>query len=433
MNKRKEGEGQFPDIQRHPVPFTARLTAYHRAQETERSEPLLVDPFAERLAGDLTSYEQDHRYTTRRGNYPIIRSYYIEEELLRTWCNEVTESAIVLLGAGLDSRAYRFKPLKKNSHAVYELDLPAIVDYKEAVLRNEEPLCSLIRVPVDLSKAGWDSLLLNSGFSTSIPTFWILEGLLYYLSEKEVTSLLKKLAEISHKDSRIFADVCEPALAESKFGPFLRHFQWGIAPKNITGFFAETGWAVSWSYAHKHDQGRDVGQRGHIFVNGKRSALNSKPIPTASIPETQFEYRTSSSELFMGILTEIEKMVQEYEEDSAAGFESYLCFVERYRELIETILQRLGNPEAISQISPRLLRDPLYLDDLSDMNRAEQEAHVTAYLRAFLRLMYWNLKRIDSWRMPENLLHPEEASRSSNNQVESLIPLIQLVQEDYRL
>ncbi|TFG11139.1 hypothetical protein EU537_13185, partial [Candidatus Thorarchaeota archaeon] len=82
MNKRKEGEGQFPDIQRHPVPFTARLTAYHRAQETERSEPLLVDPFAERLAGDLTSYEQDHRYTTRRGNYPIIRSYYIEEELL---------------------------------------------------------------------------------------------------------------------------------------------------------------------------------------------------------------------------------------------------------------------------------------------------------------------------------------------------------------
>ncbi len=34
------------------VPFTARLLAHYRALESKGDSPLLIDPFAERLAGD---------------------------------------------------------------------------------------------------------------------------------------------------------------------------------------------------------------------------------------------------------------------------------------------------------------------------------------------------------------------------------------------
>jgi methyltransferase (TIGR00027 family) len=431
MNKREDKEEKVPSSQRHSIPFTARLTAYHRAQETKRGNPLVIDPFAERLAGDLTSYDQNHRYTTRRGDYSVIRSYYIEEKLLKPWCNEVSESEIVLLGAGLDSRAYRFKPLKRNKHTVYEVDFPAIINYKEAVLHNEDPLCNLVRISADLSEAGWYSLLPKNGFSNSIPSFWILEGLLYYLPKDRVVSVLKKMAEISHRDSRIFADVCEPALAEGKFGAFLRNFQWGIAPSDVACFFRQSGWTVSWSYAHKHDQGRDVGQRGQIFVQGEKSSMKSASASGTSNAETPTKRVAFPPRISIETLREIEDIVDKYREDSAVGFHSYLDFIEKHKDAFGAIIEKLENPQAVSHISPRLLRNPLYIENLGDMNKLEREAHVTGYLRAILRLIYWNLKRIDSWKMPDNLLQPQQDTSSTGQQVESLLPLIWLVQEEY--
>jgi methyltransferase (TIGR00027 family) len=430
MNGRESQEQ--PDVRSdyHPVPFTARLTAYHRALENKRDKPLLKDSFAEMLAGDLSTYDANHRYTTRRGDYPVVRSYYVEESLLRPWCNEVYESQIVLMGVGLDSRAYRFEPLEENTHTVYELDLPAVIHYKEAILRDEKPLCRLVRIPADLSDSDWDSLLLKNGFSTSIPTFWILEGLLYYLPEDAAISLLKKLAEMGHEDSRLFTDVCEPGLAEARFGSFLRHFEWGVVPRDISRFFGQTGWAVSWSYAHEHDQGRDVGRRGLIFVHGERGVVSPESAPAVSSHEAISDIQAFSSRLLMDTLPEIRPIVEAYEEEPAAAFECYLAFLQAHRQSFEVLLQQLGDPAAISHISPRLLRDPLSLESLPDMNEAEREAHVTGYLRGILRLMYWGLKQIDSWELPESLLHPDAAGTSDDQRIESLTPLIQLLEEE---
>ncbi|TFF68408.1 class I SAM-dependent methyltransferase, partial [Candidatus Thorarchaeota archaeon] len=304
MNEKHGANTTSPDSVAHPVPFTARITAYHRAQETKRENPLLVDPFAERLAGNMSTFDKHHRYTTRRGDYPVVRSYYVEEKILRKWCNEVYESQIVLLGAGLDSRAYRFKPLEKNRHTIYEVDLPAIIDYKESILGDENPLCDLVRIPADLSDRNWDSLLLRSGFSARVPTFWILEGFLFYVPEEAVRNLLRKLAEMCHEESRLFADVCAPGLAEAKFGAFLRHFEWGVAPEGVIPFFEQTGWEVTWSYAHKHDQGRDVGRRGLMFVHGERTAPSSYSTSVAASREAISDIQAFSSNLLTDILPE---------------------------------------------------------------------------------------------------------------------------------
>jgi methyltransferase (TIGR00027 family) len=254
------------------VPFTARLIAYQRAQEYKREDSLISDPFAERLAGDLEDYLSKHKRYTRM-DYPIVRAYYLENQLLAPWCKEHNESQIIFLGAGLDTRAYRFELLNHGDHTVFEIDFPIIIDYKDEILQYEEPLCSIVRIPADLSTLSWGFQLVDGDFSSEIPTFWILEGTAYYLPKDAFVSVLETAAGMSPEDSGIFVDVCVPVLAEVRFGAFMMHFKWGINPGEIKSFFAKNGWKVDYSFADDHDQGRDVGQKGHLFVHGKRSIL----------------------------------------------------------------------------------------------------------------------------------------------------------------
>jgi O-methyltransferase involved in polyketide biosynthesis len=115
---------------------------------------------------------------------------------------------------------------------------------------------------------------MKNGFSEDIPTFWVLEGLVYYLKQEVIASLLKKTAEISAENSQIFVDLCVPILAELNFGPFSRYFKWGLEIDAVPSFFATAGWnIVSCSFADDYDQGRDVGQRGLIFVHGMRAIV----------------------------------------------------------------------------------------------------------------------------------------------------------------
>ncbi|MBD3190804.1 MAG: SAM-dependent methyltransferase [Candidatus Heimdallarchaeota archaeon] len=251
------------------VPFTARLLAYYRAQETKKETPLITDPFAAQLAGNIEAYIEKHRYFSRM-DYPVVRSYYIEQKLLTPWCHTQKKSQIVLLGAGLDTRAYRFHPFEINNNTIFEVDLPIINNYKRRILKEEQPLCKLIRISTDLSKPNWKTQLLERGFSTDVPTFWVLEGLVYYLEREKAVSLLKIAAEISPKTSQMFADVCIPAYAELNFGTFTKHFKWGLGKKDVPQFFTSTGWNITCSFADDHDQGRDVGQRGLIFIHGKK-------------------------------------------------------------------------------------------------------------------------------------------------------------------
>ncbi|MFW9991546.1 MAG: class I SAM-dependent methyltransferase [Candidatus Odinarchaeota archaeon] len=253
------------------VPFTARLMAYYRAQENKKESPLIADPFAERLAGDMVDYVDKHRHTAGSGDYPLVRSHYIEKNLLTPWCNTQVESQIVLLGSGLDTRAYRFKPLLKNKHAIFEIDFPVINRYKEEILRDEQPYCRLVRMSMDLSNPYWADRLVETGFSSDLPTFWVLEGLIYYMERELVTSLLETAARTSAENSQIFADICVPALADLVFGPFTSYFKWGLDKTDVQPFFAKAGWNVTCSFADDHAHGRNVGQRGLIFVQGIRA------------------------------------------------------------------------------------------------------------------------------------------------------------------
>jgi len=261
----------------HGVPFTARLMAFYRAQENEKNQPLLLDPFAKQLAGDLSMYMKQHLRLSEM-DYPIVRSFYIENTFLEPWCVNHEQTQIIMLGAGLDTRAYRFKPLVQNSHAIFELDYPIINDYKQKILQEEQPLCALKRISIDLNDPQWDSYLLKYGFSVKIPSFWILEGFAYYIEKKKFQSLLTKITKLSIKNSEIFVDMMHssrwfqfPFTSDGITNDsFSKHFKWGIDLLSIHSFFNKNHWKVSGSFADDYDQGRNVGQKAMIFIHGVR-------------------------------------------------------------------------------------------------------------------------------------------------------------------
>ena len=264
-----DGDYQSEETSSSTIPFTARLMAHYRAEESKKNNPLVTDPMAELLTGDFSEYTSEHAFTAARGDYTIVRTFFIDQ-LIQKWCQYAPASQIVLLGAGLDTRAYRLNCLKDIDHVIFEIDFESIIQYKEHVLNKYDPLCKITRLALDITKINLKSSLTNKGFSTELPTFWILEGLSYYLEKHLVIEIIKTCDRISSVKSQIFLDVCVPALADLKFGPFTNYFKWGTDINDIPKLFTSTNWEVQKSYADDHDQGRDVGQRGMIFIVGRK-------------------------------------------------------------------------------------------------------------------------------------------------------------------
>ncbi|MEV0335480.1 SAM-dependent methyltransferase [Nocardia sp. NPDC050717] len=103
---------------------------------------------------------------------------------------------IVLLGAGLDTRAFRLD--LPADVTVFELDLPELFAFKEPVLRaaGARPTARRHVLPIDL-RAEWATALRAKGFRADLPTRWIDEGALGYLSVAEHHRVLADLTALS--------------------------------------------------------------------------------------------------------------------------------------------------------------------------------------------------------------------------------------------
>lgn len=415
------------ESERSAVPFTSRLIAHHRALESVRENPLILDPFAARLAGDLDSYLKDHRYTGSTSDYTIVRTCFIDEHVLGPWCVREIESQIVLLGAGLDARAYRFDALRENDHTVFEVDYNTVNAYKAKILNDEKPLCKLIRVSANLSEPSWVTKLEMAGFRRETPTLWILEGLLYYIDQEIVLLILKAAATVCGEGSEIFADVCVPGLTLAEFGPFMRYFRWGLEKPAVSSFFARCGWSVTCDYADEHNHGRDVGQRGLMFVTGGRnlSGLGESPsfrnsVESKRIPK--YDLRYFSSTFLRDIAPEIEAIAMFYKVNPDSGMALYLDFIERRKPTIQCIIESYDNLHAIGHIAPRLLRDP---NTTVLQSPEEQEAHIAGYLSGIVLLLNCIIKGLEAWQFTASSLY--QRSLTFQGKVDGLHSLIQEV------
>lgn len=203
----------------NPVERTALLTAALRSAETLREDRLYEDPYAARLVGDTgpkllaevraATFPPDRpRTLPSTPDYNAIRTRFFDEYLQRAAADpEMTQ--IVLAPAGMDSRGYR---LSWPEHIRYfEVDRPAVLAFKAERLSGVEPRVDHRTVAVDLTADDWEKKLIDAGYDPSLPSTWLLEGLLYYIPEADVHRMLDRVAAISAPGSRITADIVNAA------------------------------------------------------------------------------------------------------------------------------------------------------------------------------------------------------------------------------
>jgi methyltransferase (TIGR00027 family) len=114
---------------------------------------------------------------------------------------------VVILGAGYDSRAYRFKDLFRDTR-LFELDAPPTQARKREVL-HQAGIPSperLVFVPVNFSTANLEDDLAQAGFNQDQRTLFIWEGVTYYLSAETVDAMLRTIHSISPAGSALCFD-----------------------------------------------------------------------------------------------------------------------------------------------------------------------------------------------------------------------------------
>jgi methyltransferase (TIGR00027 family) len=110
---------------------------------------------------------------------------------------------LVILGAGLDGRAYR---LLLEQTIVYEVDHPDTQALKRDRAQDLKPLARDLRyVAVDFEHDDLGERLAAAGHDRSRPTFWLWEGVIFYLTAQQVEKTLRALTELSAPGSRVAA------------------------------------------------------------------------------------------------------------------------------------------------------------------------------------------------------------------------------------
>ncbi|MEU4215204.1 class I SAM-dependent methyltransferase [Actinoplanes sp. NPDC026623] len=119
---------------------------------------------------------------------------------------------LVILGAGLDGRAWRMPELAATD--VYEVDHPASQQDKRDRCGTLRPLARSVRfVPVDLSREPLGPALAAAGHDAAQATTWIWEGVVPYLDRAEVRATAAVIAERSAPGSRLILNYQSPSAA----------------------------------------------------------------------------------------------------------------------------------------------------------------------------------------------------------------------------
>ncbi|MEV3854138.1 class I SAM-dependent methyltransferase [Streptomyces sp. NPDC050095] len=231
---------------------TAVGVAKVRARETAREDALFRDPLAQAFAtaGGLwpSSPPLPDDETARRRRSAVAFSIVIRTKFLDDLLRQAADSGIrqvVLLGAGMDSRAFRMD--WPEGTRMFEVDTSAPLDFKASVLRQERAVarCERIPVAVDL-REDWPAALAAAGHDSTVPTVWIAEGLLIYLPEDAVDLLLARIGAQSAPGSRMGLTLGSRGVIE-RFGadaaPGSAASMWvSEMPDNPVGWLAEHGW-----------------------------------------------------------------------------------------------------------------------------------------------------------------------------------------------
>jgi methyltransferase (TIGR00027 family) len=249
------------------VSKTALGVAAVRARESRRPDRLFDDPYAQafldaapRVLPDEPVSERDLAAWGPMASlgavfyaHGVLRTRFFDDYLLAATAAGCEQ--VVLLAAGLDTRAFRLA--WPDGVRLFEVDLPDVLTFKQRVLADQatRPRCERLIVPADL-RGSWSPTLVAAGFQGTAPTAWLAEGLLIYLSADETAGMLATVGELSAPGSQLAFEhggmATGSLLARARAMPAMAEYTalWrGGLGTDAPGWLADHGW-------HVHTHGR---------------------------------------------------------------------------------------------------------------------------------------------------------------------------------
>jgi len=161
---------------------------------------------AERIAEDANAHPE------RRGMRLFLASrHQIAREVTRDVIRDGSaDIQVVVLGAGLDTTAYRPDPAP--GLRIFEVDHPATGAWKRAHLAREQiaPTVPVEYVGVDFESESVRDALLAAGLDTEKPVVVVWLGVLVYLTNAAVESTIGALGGLSRGGVHLVLDYSEP-------------------------------------------------------------------------------------------------------------------------------------------------------------------------------------------------------------------------------
>jgi methyltransferase (TIGR00027 family) len=163
-------------------------------------------------------------------------------------------SQIVLLGAGMDTRALRFQDRNKGT-TIFELDIDATQRYKRELYKRKKTALpdTLVFVSIDFNKQRLADVLTQAGYREGQQTLFLWEGVTMYLEPEAVDGTLAFIRNSAAEGSIVVFDYVRGSVLRrentlyGEKGGYDRvarvgeRWMFGIEDGAIEGFLAERG------------------------------------------------------------------------------------------------------------------------------------------------------------------------------------------------
>lgn len=186
--------------------------------------------------------------------------------------------AVVVLGAGMDSRACRLA--RRSDLPVFEVDLPVNIARKRAAVQRaigSEP-ASVRLVPLDFERGDLIASLAVHEYRTEARTFVVWEGVTLYLSEEAVHATLRALESLPPGSRLVFtyvqrafidgSNMYDAAMLYDRFRRRRQIWHFGLEPEKAAEFVGGHGWRLT------EQAGPDYYLRNYIRPAGRALAAS---------------------------------------------------------------------------------------------------------------------------------------------------------------
>jgi methyltransferase (TIGR00027 family) len=242
-----------------------------------------------------TSLDEDFEKSKQFIKFYRMNAYYTQNAITKHIDGILEAGAgdniaqVVIIGAGLDSRAYRFAD-RMPGVRFFEADLPAAVSRKRELVQAAMGRLqqTVAYVPVDYRKETMGAALKRAGYDPTAKTLFICEMVTRYIDAAAVDRVFDEIQKNAPAGSQLVFDYIFADLARGDFSkmPGARFmsvrvascgypWKFGIVPDQADQFVTSRGFGVL--------SDLDAGQLARRYLVRSDGTLDGRPVPFVRI------------------------------------------------------------------------------------------------------------------------------------------------------